>query len=61
MKHSVDLDNLNEVFGVSFSRALKMDMDGNNAFFLWSPRKIGEKTYLRATFPEALFFEHIIF
>lgn len=34
-----------------------MDIEGNNAFFLWGPRKVGKTTYLRQHFPGAKYYD----
>ncbi len=41
----------------TFERCLKIDLDENNAFFLWGPRKSGKTTYLREKYPDALWFD----
>jgi len=38
-------------------RILKLDMSGNNAFFLWGARKTGKTTYLRNEFKDALYID----
>jgi len=40
-----------------FKRELKIDIDGNNASFLWGPRKVGKTTILRQQFPNAKFYD----
>ncbi|MBI4678553.1 MAG: ATP-binding protein [Elusimicrobia bacterium] len=39
------------------SRVLKIDLSGNNAAFLWGPRKTGKTTLLKQLFPEAKYYD----
>lgn len=38
-------------------RALEIDLDGNNAAFLWGPRKVGKTTLLHQKFPDAKYYD----
>lgn len=38
-------------------RSLKIDLEENNAFFLWGPRKTGKTTYLKSVFQRATWFD----
>ena len=38
-------------------RTLEIDLDGNNAAFLWGPRKVGKTTLLRQKFPKAKYYD----
>lgn len=40
-----------------FKRCLKIDLSGNNAAFLWGPRKVGKTTLLREQFPNAKYYD----
>ncbi len=40
-----------------YPRALKVDLKGNNAAFLWGPRKVGKTTLLRQQFPNAKYYD----
>lgn len=40
----------------TIKRILQIDLEGNNAAFLWGPRKVGKSTLLRQQFPEAKFY-----
>lgn len=44
----------------NIKRSLKIDLDGNNAAFLWGPRKIGKTTLLHQQFPNAKYFDLLI-
>jgi predicted AAA+ superfamily ATPase len=39
------------------NRTLNLDTEGNNAFFLWGPRKTGKTTFLKQQFQDAVFFD----
>lgn len=41
-------------------RKLKIDLSGNNAFFLWGARKTGKTTFLKAEFPSAKFYDLLL-
>lgn len=38
-------------------RILKIDLEGNNAAFLWGPRKVGKTTLLKQQFPKAQYYD----
>lgn len=38
-------------------RCLKIDINGNNAAFLWGPRKVGKTTLLRQQFSDAKYYD----
>jgi predicted AAA+ superfamily ATPase len=38
-------------------RILNIDLEGNNAAFLWGPRKVGKSTLLHQKFPHAHYFD----
>lgn len=40
-----------------FRRHLKVDLEGNNAAFLWGPRKVGKTTLLHQQFPDAAYYD----
>lgn len=40
-----------------FKRELKIDLEGNNAAFLWGPRKVGKTTLLHQQFPGAKYYD----
>ncbi|MBI5399268.1 ATP-binding protein [Candidatus Saganbacteria bacterium] len=40
-----------------FKRELKIDLEGNNAAFLWGPRKVGKTTLLHQKFPDAKYYD----
>ena len=40
-----------------FFRTLTIEIEGNNAFFLWGPRKVGKTTYLKTRFPLAKWYD----
>ncbi|MDI6732150.1 MAG: AAA family ATPase [Candidatus Margulisbacteria bacterium] len=40
-----------------FKRTLEIDLDGNNAAFLWGPRKVGKTTFLHQKFPGATYYD----
>ena len=40
-----------------YPRTLKIDLEGNNAAFLWGPRKVGKTTLLRQQFPNAKYYD----
>lgn len=40
-----------------YKRSLEIDLDGNNAAFLWGPRKVGKTTLLRQKFPKAKYYD----
>ncbi len=39
------------------NRRINLDIEGNNAFFLWGPRKTGKTTFLKQQFGNAVFFD----
>ena len=40
-----------------YKRTLEIDLDGNNAAFLWGPRKVGKTTLLHQKFPRAKYYD----
>lgn len=40
-----------------YKRSLEIQLDGNNAAFLWGPRKVGKTTLLHQKFPYAKFYD----
>lgn len=40
-----------------YPRILEIDLDGNNAAFLWGPRKVGKTTLLHQQFPRAKYYD----
>jgi len=44
----------------TLKRELKIDLDGNNAAFLWGPRKVGKTTLLHRQFPRARYYDLLI-
>lgn len=40
-----------------FKRILEIDISGNNAAFLWGPRKVGKTTLLHQKFPNARYYD----
>lgn len=53
-----NLDNQNMNIRLSkIKRSLTLDTEGNNAFFLWGPRKTGKTTFLKQQFEDAVFFD----
>lgn len=40
-----------------FKRTLELDLNGNNAAFLWGPRKVGKTTLLHQKFPNAKYYD----
>lgn len=40
-----------------FKRLLEINLDGNNAAFLWGPRKVGKTTLLHQKFPNAKYYD----
>ncbi len=41
----------------AYQRTLKLDIKGNNAAFLWGPRKVGKSTLLHQQFPGAKYYD----
>ncbi len=40
-----------------YQRILEIDLEGNNAAFLWGPRKVGKTTLLHQKFPQAKYYD----
>lgn len=40
-----------------YQRLLEIDLNGNNAAFLWGPRKVGKTTLLHQKFPDAKYYD----